>query len=138
MQDDSSYDIVFYDGECGMCHGLVSLILPRDKSARFRFAPLQGETFAGVIAPEKRAGLHDSVAIMTASGKLLVRSDATIYVLRLLGGFYKPLASLLRLFPKRLRDWTYDFIARRRKVWFAKPQTLCPIVPEQLRPRFLP
>lgn len=138
MKRDSNYDIVFYDGECGLCHGLVRFILPRDPAGRFRFAPLQGETLAGALSPEQRAALPDSVVIMTASGELLLRFDSVLYVLRQLGGVYELLAGPLALLPAGLREWIYNFIARRRKRWFRKPQGFCPIVPEQLRVRFLP
>lgn len=137
MQSDGSYDIIFYDGECGLCHGLVRFILPRDKTGRFRFAPLQGETLASAASPEQRAALPDSVVLLTASGEWLTKSEATIHVLRRLGGFYRLVAALFRLFPGPLRDRLYDFVARRRKQWFRAPTTVCPVVPDQLRARFL-
>jgi predicted DCC family thiol-disulfide oxidoreductase YuxK len=133
-----SHDIVFYDGECGLCHGFVRFILPRDKAGIFRYAPLQGETFDQTVSPAQRAALPDSVAVRTASGELLTRSAAAIHVLRSLSVFYRLVATVLWLAPKPLGDWLYDFIARRRKGWFAKPPSLCPIVPEHLRTRFLP
>ena len=138
MSTDANYDIVFYDGECGLCHRLVRFILTRDKKVLFRFAPLQGQTFDRSVTLAQRAVLPDSVFLLTTSGELLLRSEAALYVLRRLGGFHRLMAGLLRLFPQRLRDWFYDFVARRRKGWFAQPEALCPIVPEQLRPRFLP
>lgn len=134
----NKHDIVFYDGECGLCHGLVRFILPRDRAGRFRFAPLQGKTLAGAVTAEQRAALPDSVVILTTSGDLLLRFDSVLYVLRQLGGFYRVLAGPLSLLPAELREWIYNFIARHRKKWFRKPQTVCPIVPEQLRARFLP
>ena len=137
MKDDSSYDIIFYDGGCGLCHSLVRFILPRDKVGRFRFAPLQGETLSRAIPPERRSVLPDSVVVLTASGELLMQSEASIYVLRRLGGIYPLVAALLRLLPNRLRNRLYDFVARRRKQWFQAPTTVCPVVPEHLRTRFL-
>ncbi len=36
--------IVFFDGVCGFCDGLVRWLLDHDPEARLHFAPLQGET----------------------------------------------------------------------------------------------
>ena len=131
-------DTIFYDGECGLCHGWVQLILPRDKKNVFRFAPLQGKTFACSIPPQQRASLPDSVVVLTTSGKLLVRSSAAVHVMRRLGGASALAAGLLWVIPRPLRDKLYDWVARQRKQRFARPAALCPIVPENLRDRFLP
>jgi predicted DCC family thiol-disulfide oxidoreductase YuxK len=132
------HDIIFYDGECGLCHGLVRLVLPRDKRAHFRFAPLHGETFNRMIPPQERAGLPDSLVLRKTSGELLLRSAATLYVARRLGWTGKLAVALIALAPHSTRERLYDWVARKRKGWFARPETVCPIVPENLRARFLP
>ena len=131
-------DLIFYDGECGVCHRFVQFVLARDKKQRFQFAPLQGRTFSRAIPPLQRASLPDSVVLLTASGKLLDRSNAAIYVLSRLGGFWRVMAAGLRAVPQSLRDRPYDAAARKRQTWAARPATLCPVVPENLRGRFLP
>lgn len=135
---EEQHDVIFYDGECGLCHGLVRLILPRDKQARFRFAPLHGETFARLIPPHERTTLPDSLVLRKTSGELLLRSSATLYVARRLTWTGKLAAALFAMAPKPLRERFYDWVARKRKGWFARPETVCPIVPENLRSRFLP
>jgi|SRR6266850_1203509 len=131
-------DVIFYDGECGVCHRFVQFVVARDKKQRFQFAPLQGKTFARAIPPLQRASLPDSVVLLTASGKLLDRSSAAIYVLSRLGWFWRAIAAVLRAFPRSLRDRPYDAAARKRQTWAARPAALCPVVPENLRGRFLP
>jgi predicted DCC family thiol-disulfide oxidoreductase YuxK len=116
----------------------VRLILPRDKQAWFRFAPLHGETFAHLIPPHERATLPDSLVLRKTSGELLLRSSATLHVARRLGWSGKLAAALFGLVPKPLRERFYDWVARKRKAWFARPETVCPVVPEDLRTRFLP
>jgi predicted DCC family thiol-disulfide oxidoreductase YuxK len=136
MQVESRHDIVFYDGECGLCHGSVLRLLKHDRRQVFRFAPLQGETFLRAISPEVRSQLPDSLVVLTSNGQVLVRSAAAIHVLRRLGHTWA--ARLLWLVPKPLRDTLYDAIARHRTDLSARPSALCPIVPVDLRPRFLP
>jgi predicted DCC family thiol-disulfide oxidoreductase YuxK len=131
-------DLLFYDGGCGLCHRSVRFVVARDPRGCFRFAPLGGETFRAAVPPALREGLPDSIVLRTAEGRLLVRSDAALHVLRRLGGGWRLLASLLGLLPRRLRDAGYDFVARRRVRWFASPTDACPLVPVHLRARFAP
>jgi predicted DCC family thiol-disulfide oxidoreductase YuxK len=131
--------MLFYDGHCGLCHGAVKFVLRRDRTGHaFRFAPLQGPTFEARVPAERRAGLPDSIVVLTNEGALLVRSDAFLHILRRLGGGWKTLAGALALIPRALRDAAYDFIARIRYSVFGKRDDLCPIVPPDLRARFDP
>jgi predicted DCC family thiol-disulfide oxidoreductase YuxK len=138
MPAEGQHDIIFYDGDCGLCHGLVRLILPRDKQAWFRFAPLHGETFTRMIPRNKRDTLPDSLVLRKTSGELLLRSSATLYVARRLGWSGKLAAAIFAIAPKAGRERLYDWVARKRKDWFTRPEAACPIVPESLRSRFLP
>jgi predicted DCC family thiol-disulfide oxidoreductase YuxK len=131
-------ELLFYDGGCGLCHRSVRFVAAADRAGRFRFAPLGGETFRRLVPPERATGLPDSIVVRRADGALLARSDAAIHVLRRLGLGWRPLAAFLALVPRPLRDAAYDFVARRRARWFARPDASCPLVPPHLRTRFAP
>jgi len=134
---EEKYDTIFYDGHCALCHSTVKFALRHDRSGTaFRFAPLQGDTFKALVAPELRNRLPDSIVVRTQQGALLVRSDAIIYTLRRLGGGWRFLASTLAIFPRSLRDGGYNFIARIRYRVFGKREDLCPVVPPDQRQRF--
>lgn len=139
MREEAEHDLIFYDGTCGLCHGWVRFLLPRDRDgSRFRYAPLQGETWAGRVPAERRRELPDSVVVRTAEGDLLVESRGVIHLLRRLGGRWKVVAGLLWIVPRPLRDLGYRLVAAVRYRLFRRPQELCPIVPAELRERFLP
>jgi len=130
---------IFYDGECGLCHRWVRFALARDRGRElFRFAPLQGPTFATEVPEETRRALPDSLAVRTSDGRLLMRSAAVLHVLRRTGGPWGMLAALLGIVPVALADWGYDRVAAVRKRWFARPAELCPLVPPELARRFDP
>jgi predicted DCC family thiol-disulfide oxidoreductase YuxK len=132
-------EYLFYDGHCGLCHRAVKFVLKHDRGGKaFRFAPLQGETFLARVAAERRAGLPDSVVVLTRDGELLVRSAAFLHIFRRLGGGWGVLAAVLSFVPPGLLDFVYDFIARIRYRVFGKRDDLCPIVPAELRARFDP
>ena len=129
-------ETVYYDGNCGLCHRLVLLTLRLDRRGRFRLAPLCGETFKARIWSQHISALPDSVIVQTADGRLLTRSRALVYIFQHSG--WPWLAWMIRSLPTSWGDKLYDFIARRRRRWFAAPQDVCPVVPEHLRARFLP
>lgn len=132
-------EFLFYDGHCGLCHRAVKFVLKHDRTGKaFRFAPLQGETLAGRVPAELRAGLPDSIVVETGQGALLVRSSAFLHILRRLGGGWRILAAILGVIPRPVRDAAYDLIARIRYSIFGRRDDLCPIVPAELRARFDP
>jgi predicted DCC family thiol-disulfide oxidoreductase YuxK len=138
-QDTLRAEYLFYDGHCGLCHGAVKFVLQHDHDGKaFRFAPLQGETFAARVAPEWRAGLPDSMVVLTRDGHLLVRSDTYLHILRRLGGAWAVLARIQSIVPRPLRDFVYDGVARVRYRIFGRRDELCPIVAAELRTRFDP
>jgi len=105
---------LFYDGDCGLCHGVVRLVARRDPSADLRFAPLGGRAFQERIPPASRTDLPDSLVILTAEGALLTRSDAVIHLLRRMGGGWRLGAAILARLPQGLRDRLYQYLARMR------------------------
>lgn len=132
---------LYFDGGCGLCHRAVLFLLARDpEGALFRFAPLGGETFLREVPESVRVALPDSLVLSAAEGGgLLVRSDAVLGALSLVGGGWGALARLGRLVPRPLRDGLYDAVARGRSRIFAAPSSRpCPVVPAALRDRFLP
>ena|SRR5579863_7301027 len=138
-QEAQASETIYYDGHCGLCHRWVRFVVGADHDGRlFRFAPLHGETFQAKVPESVRAGLPDSVAVQSAGGALLVRSDAVVHVLRRLGGGLAACGSTIRLVPRPLRDALYDGIARIRSRLFGRPADVCPVTPAELRTRFLP
>jgi len=131
--------MLFYDGHCGLCHNAVRFVLKHDKSGNaFRFASLQGSTFEEQIPAARRAGLPDSIVVLTREGAILVRSDAAVHILQRLGGIWKTLGGIASAIPRALRDGGYDLIARIRYRVFGRRDDVCPVAPPELRARFDP
>src|SRR4051812_4386083 len=130
-------DIIFYDGTCGICHRFVRWTLTHDPAGKFQLSPLQGETIKLMLSAEARAKLPDSSVLITEDGALLTKSAATQYVLEKLG--MRSVAGFLSFFPRWLADFGYDLIAKTRYVLFGRNQgDMCPVLPPELRDRFLP
>jgi predicted DCC family thiol-disulfide oxidoreductase YuxK len=131
--------IVLYDGECGMCDGIVQSLLKRDRSGVLYYAPLQGPTATEITA---RFGVPDDLDSLLfvrdaggADERLLIRSSGALAILDVLGGGWRML-SWLRIVPSALRDAVYAFIAKRRTLWFGRLET-CRVPEPAVRERFL-
>lgn len=133
------HSIVLYDGHCGLCHRAVVFALRHDlDGSRFRFAPLQGETIRRELDAESIAGLADSIVVIDTEGRVLQESDAVLWMLNQIGGIWGDLGRVSAWVPRSLRDLVYRAIARMRSRLFKTPSDVCPVVPTDLKARFLP
>jgi predicted DCC family thiol-disulfide oxidoreductase YuxK len=131
-------NVIFYDGDCALCHGFVRFLLNLDaRGKRFVFSPLAGRLIARMLTEEQRAALPDSLVLRTAEGRISVRSEAVLGALAIVGGFWGFVAAAGRIVPRGLRDATYDLVARARRRLFGTTAYACPLVPAHLRDRFL-
>ena len=136
----SAKHLILYDGVCGLCNGLVSFVLPRDRKDRFRLAPLQSDTAREALRKFGRDpdDLDTFYVIENYGGprsRVLDRDRASIFVLERLG-FPWCLAWPLNVVPRFLRRPVYNFIARRRYGWFGKLET-CPLPKPEYKTKFL-
>ena len=133
----STPSIIFYDGECALCHGFVKFVLKHDRNGEFLFSPLQGETIKKLVSQQEIDALPDSVVVRAFAGSLFVKSNGVIYVLDRLGPISRIIGKILSVIPRCLRDSGYGIIASIRKKIFGTKQDYCPIVPSEMRERFL-
>ena len=131
MVSPSNFDLILYDGVCGLCNRWVRFVLRRDRRAAFRFAALQSG-IAERIAPGQKL---DTIVVVTASEQVLTKSCAVLYVLSRLGGVWR-LGALLRIFPTVLLDLAYDVVAKIRYRVFGRYER-CPLPEERYRYRFV-
>jgi predicted DCC family thiol-disulfide oxidoreductase YuxK len=116
-------------------------VLKHDHQDYFRFAALESDFASKTLAKYGVASdVLNTVYVATNYGQpqesILMRSDAVAFILRKLGGLWTIPGILLDIFPKRLRDWGYDLVARHRYQIFGKVDT-CPLPDEKHRHKFL-
>jgi predicted DCC family thiol-disulfide oxidoreductase YuxK len=126
--------VIFFDGVCGLCNAWIDFVMARDTRRIFRFGPLQGETARHWLSLPPEAAF-DSVTLVDSTG-VYRKSDAVWRILAQLGGQWRIIASLLRLVPRPISNWGYDFVARHRYRWFGKKET-CRLPTAQERERFV-
>lgn len=110
-------NIVFFDGVCNLCSSLVQWLIKRDKKGVLFYAPLQGETAKNLLVDEKWQK-NDSI-VFYIEGKFYSKSTAVLKIFSVLGLPYS-FAFLLFVFPRFIRDFAYDWVAKNRYKWFGK------------------
>jgi predicted DCC family thiol-disulfide oxidoreductase YuxK len=130
--------LLLYDGFCGLCNRLVRFVLKHDPQARFRFASLQSAYAAPILKPHglDPQDLNTLYVVQEDGERLTVRSDALIFVLYELGGLWRAVSVALSIFPKPLRDWGYNVVARHRYRIFGQYET-CLLPEKKYQDRFL-
>ncbi len=131
--------LVFYDGNCGLCDRVVQFLLKVDKHQIFMFAPLQGKTAAHYLQhlPPKFKTVDSLVLVenfQTGHPQVHVLAKGALRIAWLLGGLWK-LIGWLSFLPSFLFNWAYRLVARNRHHLF--PQTLCILPPPGQEKRFL-
>ena len=126
--------LIVFDGVCVLCSGWVQFIIARDASAQFRFASIQGPSGAAIardlgIDPENPA-----TNVVVLDGIAYFKSDSALAALSRLPNWRW--TRVLKVFPRVLRDWCYDRIARNRYRLFGR-RDVCLIPSQQSADRFL-
>jgi len=125
--------ILFFDGECGLCNGFVDFLLQRELGANFKFAPLQGARARELLPEPLRREM--STVVLWRRGEVFTHSEAVLMVLEELGGAWC-FTRLFWLVPKGVRNSVYSFVANRRYAFFGKRET-CRLPTPAERARFL-
>lgn len=113
-------NIVFYDGHCLLCNRAIKYLLKNDRKKRLKVAPLQSKV-AEHYLKELEKPWPDSI-IFYSNNKIYLKSNAVLIATAKLSILHKPLL-LLRIIPKFIRNWVYDWVAKNRYGWFGKSET---------------
>jgi len=104
--------IVFYDGSCGFCNKTVQLILKLEKNQECQFAAIQS-SFAQQFFKKQNIVVDMSTFYYAKNGTVFTKSTGFIELSK---EFRRPwnYLTILTIIPKKIRDFFYDVIARRR------------------------
>ena len=129
------YPVLLFDGYCNFCDATVQFIMKRDHKAKVKYAPLQSEMALSLLEKLGYDSIDMSTAVLVEKDRVYTKSDVAIQVTKYFR-FPWPIAQVLVIFPKFLRDPFYDLIARNRYRWWGKKET-CRIPSAEERSRFL-
>ena len=127
--------IILFDGICNLCNSSVQFIIRNDSKNHFMFASLQskyGQKF--LIENKLNASNFDSIFLIDGKD-FYQKSDAALRIAKKLNSPVNLLAVFL-IFPKFLRDFGYNLVAKNRYRFFGK-QKNCWIPSKELQNKFL-
>jgi predicted DCC family thiol-disulfide oxidoreductase YuxK len=107
-------NFVLYDGDCGFCSRSVAFILKHEKSDLIHFAPLQSEFTKNLFKKNDWAEPNLSTFYFIQNGIKHERSAAAFEVVKYLKFPYSWLR-VFRFIPRRITDWFYNQVAKRRQ-----------------------
>ena len=126
---EDAHPVILFDGFCNLCNGGVRFIIRRDRSRRFRFAPLESSAF-----PHSPRSGEGGTFLLLEEGRRCDRSTAVLRIALHLGWPWK-LAYAFIAVPPAWRDALYDFIAAHRYAWFGT-RDRCMTPPPEWADRF--
>lgn len=128
--------IILFDGICNLCNTSVQFIIKHDKNDIFRFVALQSDLGLRI---RKHIGIEtsktDSIILYEPTIAYYYKAEAALKIAKDLNGIYQYL-SLFSIFPNRISNLVYDYIAKNRYEWFGKKET-CLIPTFELQSKFL-
>lgn len=133
--------VVFYDGVCVLCNGLIRFILRFDRKAEFRYASLQS-SYARETLVRQGWNPHDLDTVVVLAKhedggeKLFSRSEAVLFILDRLGGLWTAVSWVFRPLPASTLDRAYDTVAKARYRLFGKLDS-CPVPNPRFMDRFI-
>jgi predicted DCC family thiol-disulfide oxidoreductase YuxK len=128
--------IILFDGVCNLCNGSVIFILQKEKEPVLQFASIQSEAGQKLL---EWCGLprdYRQAVVLIDHENVYLGSTAALKIGQTLKVPWSCLSSIGLLFPRFLRDWVYNQIARNRYRWFGK-RDVCLFPTEDLKTRFL-
>ena len=127
--------IVLFDGVCNFCDRSVNFIIERDPGGYFKFAPLQSEIGAKLLAENGIDRIETDSVVLIEDGRVYTHSTAALRVARKLDGAWSWLSFLIFV-PRVIRDAAYKLFAKYRYRLFGKKDE-CMLPSPAIRARFL-
>jgi predicted DCC family thiol-disulfide oxidoreductase YuxK len=104
--------IVFYDGDCGLCNKTVQFILKHEKKHEIYFTALQSN-FSKLFFEKQNIKPNFNTFYYWKNNVLHSKSSGALELTKELKFPFNMLI-VFKLKPKFMRDFWYDFIAKRR------------------------
>ncbi len=127
--------ILLFDGVCNLCNSIVQFTIKRDPKEKFKFASLQSVSGQALLKKFDLPTEDFDSFVFINGDKFFLKSSAGLHVLKELGGVWK-LFYVFIIFPRPLRDFVYNIIAKSRYKIFGKRDT-CMVPTPRLKQRFL-
>lgn len=127
--------ILLFDGYCNFCSSAVQFMAAREKNREMYFTSLQSPVGLELLEHYRIDPATTDSLVLIENDKAYVKSGAALRTTKYMRGLY-PLLKGFLIIPPFIRNFVYDFIAKRRYKWFGKAES-CMLPDKELAKRFL-
>ena len=111
--------VLFFDGVCNLCNGVVQFVLRHDSDAKISFATLQSSAGQRALKTLALDTQDLRTFVYLRHGKFYTRSTAFLYLMGDLGGVFR-FFEVWWLIPRSIRDAIYKLVSNTRYFIFGK------------------
>jgi predicted DCC family thiol-disulfide oxidoreductase YuxK len=122
VKQKSEHPVVFFDGICNFCNGSVNYLISHNKKRDLRYASLQSEFAKKTLARYGVSTVDLNSVYFLKGGIVYDKSSAAIRLIPYLSWYLFPFYSIW-IFPKKIRDFFYMQIAKRRYLILGKRES---------------
>jgi predicted DCC family thiol-disulfide oxidoreductase YuxK len=128
----SGKKIILFDGVCNLCEASIVYVIKHDKKDIFRFVALQSNLGQAILKHIGINPLHiDSIILYEPGVAYYYKSSAVVEIAKGLSGIFTWF-TLFQILPTVLRDYVYDYVAKKRYKWYGKKEACLVPTPELL------
>ena len=120
---DPGRDVLFLDGDCGLCHRLARFIDSKlAPGVDIAYRPIESEDAQNLIATFPKWQQQSDTVYLFRDGRSYVRSVAVIRCLLYMIWYWRMWFRILWIIPLPIRNMVYRFVAEYRHRIFKKPE----------------
>lgn len=129
------HPVIFIDGQCNLCNGLVRILIKIDREKVFRYSHLQSDYASRIDKIKPYLTTPFNSVILYDGEAAFLKSDAIGRIFSKLKYPWKAF-SVLKFLPQIINDFFYDIIAGNRyKIFGSKAK--CPVPDQNEKDLFL-
>jgi predicted DCC family thiol-disulfide oxidoreductase YuxK len=106
--------VILFDAVCNLCNSSVRFVVRHDPAGIFRFAAQQSATGQAIIEEHFSRSPQLSSVILIMGDNVYTESTAVLEICARLASPWSWIAHIVRIIPRRLRDFCYRFLIRHR------------------------
>jgi predicted DCC family thiol-disulfide oxidoreductase YuxK len=130
------HPVILFDGVCNLCNSWVRFVVRHDPAGIFRFAAQQSAIGQVMIEEQFSSSPQLSSVILIMGDNVYTESTAVLEICARLASPWSWIAHIVRIIPRRLRDFCYRFVVRHRYRWFGRTE-MCQMPSAEMRSRFI-
>jgi predicted DCC family thiol-disulfide oxidoreductase YuxK len=127
--------VIVFDGVCNFCNAFVDFVMRHDPHGKFKFGTLQSEPAQKILDELGLQTKEFETFLLLEDKKVYTKSTAALKIAKELRGLW-PFLAMFLIIPLPIRDWIYDYVARRRYRWMGKRESCRLPIPKD-RERFV-